>query len=244
MKWRLSALIVRLYDALLMLYPEPFRSAYRAEMRQVFQDCCRASGTWADLLRLWLHCSGDLLVNVIAERLRQMTRLRFWADLLAKLAALLAFGLSNLFLMGVVFWISLAYLMPWELTLPPPGTLAETINNFFLNHETSFLLPILLVLVCEFLALRHNLRARRLRLIWVFALMNALIASLSLLLSWVGRIAAQALIYDAPDALNDPNLNTVCLYGGLMILIGVGLVYLYFSRTALPGRSVLRADQA
>lgn len=227
---------VKVYDELLRLYPEPFRSAYRAEMRQIFQYRCDSiyhKQGWAALLRWWISCAGDLLINVTAERLHRMRHPQWWFGVLGGIGGLIAFAASNLLLAAVIALFSLFFLMPWELTLPPPGTLAETINNFFLDSLWAFAVPVLLAFGCEYLALRHYVKAqhfRIVRLFWTFALFNAVAAGSIVLLSTLGRVAAERFITDDPAALNDPNFNTTCLYGGLFLLAALYLLYLCLAR--------------
>jgi hypothetical protein len=77
---------VRLYRALLMLYPRAFRRSYREPMVQLFGDCVRTAGA-----RVWLRAIPDLVRTVPAQRIEAvMARLRPSARVAAIL--LIVFG--------------------------------------------------------------------------------------------------------------------------------------------------------
>jgi len=61
---------VKVYQALLVVYPDKFQQEYGSQMLQVFQDCClrtiRQSGT-NGMLRLWAITLLDLVQSVISE---------------------------------------------------------------------------------------------------------------------------------------------------------------------------------
>src|SRR5437763_9646223 len=61
---------VRIYRALLLLYPRSFRREYRESMLQLFGDCERDRGA-----KVWLRAVPDLVITVPALRLEAvMTR--------------------------------------------------------------------------------------------------------------------------------------------------------------------------
>ena len=63
---------VRLYRAVLVLYPRTFRRNYREPMVQLFGDCVRTAGA-----RVWLRAIPDLLRTVPTQRIEAvMARLR------------------------------------------------------------------------------------------------------------------------------------------------------------------------
>src|SRR5258707_3053847 len=60
----------RIYRALLLVYPAPFRREYGAQMAQVFHDACRDAQRRRGphgLLALWLATLGDLAASAWAE---------------------------------------------------------------------------------------------------------------------------------------------------------------------------------
>ncbi|HLZ64095.1 MAG TPA: Stp1/IreP family PP2C-type Ser/Thr phosphatase [Ktedonosporobacter sp.] len=63
----------RLYRAMLILYPKPFRQIYTQEMVQTFRDCCREAlqdgETWK-FIHLWSFVLYDLLITACNERIR------------------------------------------------------------------------------------------------------------------------------------------------------------------------------
>jgi hypothetical protein len=92
---------VWVYQRLLIAYPQPFRHVYRAQMVQVFRDCCREATTTdgkAGLLRYWLIAFGDLIVSALAERRREelhMTR-TLWIRI-GSLSAIIGGGIATIF---------------------------------------------------------------------------------------------------------------------------------------------------
>jgi hypothetical protein len=65
----------RLYNALLSLYPLPFRVRFAPEMMQLFRDCCRDAlekGEVAVLSAFWVSSLRDLVLSVLRERQRQL----------------------------------------------------------------------------------------------------------------------------------------------------------------------------
>ena len=73
-RWLLRA-SDRVYQYLLMLYPAGFRHAYKAQMAQLFRDCCRDAlqrGGIARVTVLWLTAFADLAINVPGEQVLTM----------------------------------------------------------------------------------------------------------------------------------------------------------------------------
>jgi hypothetical protein len=64
-------IVVRAYDALLRLYPEPFRSRYDAEMLLDFEDGLGAAATNGVLaVATFVRCAvGDVVVSLVRERM-------------------------------------------------------------------------------------------------------------------------------------------------------------------------------
>ena len=54
---------MRLYRALLTLYPKSFRAEYGGEMAAVFDLRRRAASGWAERMRVWLAEAGDVLAG-------------------------------------------------------------------------------------------------------------------------------------------------------------------------------------
>ena len=96
---RLAALSLAIYEALLVLYPKPFRRAYAAEMARVFRDTCRDSTRRdgvAGLARVWRVTLGDLLMTAWAERTEQDMRITRSA---------LYRGAGAVSLLGIAVWV-------------------------------------------------------------------------------------------------------------------------------------------
>lgn len=93
----------RLYRALLLAFPAPFRRAYGDEMARTFRDLCRdawGTGGAGAVLALWPGALRDLLLAASAEHVGGLTMLRLTSIL--SLAAPALFVLGNaLFL----FWL-------------------------------------------------------------------------------------------------------------------------------------------
>jgi hypothetical protein len=67
----------RVYNALLSLYPVRFRIRFGPEMTQLFRDCCHDAlekGEVAVLVAFWVAAVRDLLLSVVQERSRELTR--------------------------------------------------------------------------------------------------------------------------------------------------------------------------
>jgi hypothetical protein len=87
----------RLYRALLVAFPAPFRRAYGDEMARAFRDLCRdawRTGGAGGVLALWPRALRDLLLAASAEHVRGLTMLR--VTLILSLAAPALFVLDNL----------------------------------------------------------------------------------------------------------------------------------------------------
>ena len=87
----------RLYCALLLAFPAPFRRAYGDEMAHAFRDLCRDA--WREsgaggVLALWPGALRDLLLAASAEHVGGLTMLR--VTLILSLAAPALFALDNL----------------------------------------------------------------------------------------------------------------------------------------------------
>ena len=77
---------VRIYRALLLLYPRSFRHEYRAPMVQLFGDCVRDRGA-----KVWLRTVPDLARTIPSQRLEAVMSARHSASrLVAVLLAALA----------------------------------------------------------------------------------------------------------------------------------------------------------
>lgn len=185
----LIRLSVRLYAALLRLYPEPFRNQYRHEMQVVFRDQCRSAhrrrGKWG-VIHLWLRSLPDVIANACGERLTMLRHPK-------TRNAFLVLALGDLALIGS--WILLAWTMlgtvllldPWEFnySTQPAGTLEWSLGYFF-NTPVGRYGPAVIVLLLQF---RHLFVIGRAsgnhgKVVWIFALTNTLCA-----LALIGVIA-------------------------------------------------------
>jgi hypothetical protein len=91
----------RLYRALLIAYPAPFRHKYSDEMARTFRDLCRdawRAGGASHVLALWPGAARDLLLAASAERLGELSMLRL--TLILSLAAPALFVLDNFAFLG------------------------------------------------------------------------------------------------------------------------------------------------
>ncbi len=74
MRWWLADLSTRIYRALIITYPRPFRRAFAGSMTQVFRDQCRAASSRrgsAGVVRLLAVGLVDLLRGALAEHFGQ-----------------------------------------------------------------------------------------------------------------------------------------------------------------------------
>jgi hypothetical protein len=91
----------RLYRALLLAFPAPFRRAYGDEMTRAFRDLCRdawRTGGAKGVLALWPGALRDLLHAASSEHVGGLTMLRL--TLILTLAAPALFLLDNLAFLG------------------------------------------------------------------------------------------------------------------------------------------------
>jgi capsular polysaccharide biosynthesis protein len=73
----LLAALVRLYGALLVLYPKAFRRRYGAEMRRDFSELMREGleeGGATELVRVWAQAHSDLVLTALKERSTRAAR--------------------------------------------------------------------------------------------------------------------------------------------------------------------------
>jgi hypothetical protein len=95
-----TAWSARLYRALLLAFPAPFRRAYGDEMARAFRDLCRdawRTGGARGVLALWPRALRDLALAASAEHMGRLTMLRL--TLILSLAAPALFVLDNLVFM-------------------------------------------------------------------------------------------------------------------------------------------------
>jgi lipopolysaccharide/colanic/teichoic acid biosynthesis glycosyltransferase len=97
----------RIYRALLLVYPAPFRREYGVQMAQVFCDCCRdayrRSGR-VGIAVLWTYTLCDLAASALDAHLSEEKRMLkrmidivfalFWLWMLAPLLALIAIAIK------------------------------------------------------------------------------------------------------------------------------------------------------
>jgi hypothetical protein len=71
---------VRIYRALLVMYPKKFREHYETQMVQVFRDLFREAYDrhgMPSVIDLWLHTFADLLVSALNERITERSQFMF-----------------------------------------------------------------------------------------------------------------------------------------------------------------------
>jgi len=71
---------VRIYRALLVVYPKKFREHYETQMVQVFRDSFREAyhhNGIPGVIDLWLHTFADLLITAVIERLMERSQYMF-----------------------------------------------------------------------------------------------------------------------------------------------------------------------
>ena len=74
-----GSMLVRLYSVMLYAYPRQFRLEYGAQMKQLFQDCCRdlgRAGSWRTVLKFSARSAMDWLTTAPAERIREVWAVR------------------------------------------------------------------------------------------------------------------------------------------------------------------------
>ena len=71
---------VRIYRAMLVMYPKKFRDHYETQMVQVFRDSLRdayRNNGMSGVIDLWLHTCADLLVTALNERFMERSQFMF-----------------------------------------------------------------------------------------------------------------------------------------------------------------------
>ena len=227
---------VRIYAFMLRLYPHAFRQAYGAEILQVFRDSYRdlhASGSRMGISIFWLMMLVDLIQNAWAERWQQMIQRRWVLDSMHTLGGLIAWVGTGLFWGWVVIAITVFLLIPWDLGYPPPGTFAESVNNFFeRGRQGQIFWPSMIILACEIIAfLRHliNRTYTLTGLYWRFTALNSIAIMLGIGLALAG-MGVSSLIFPNMDPWEgDQSYGVALVYWGLILMVGFTV---YFVRLA------------
>lgn len=230
---RATALAIRVYAALLRLYPPEFRQHYGADMLQVFRDSCRdADG----LARLWLAALADLLVNASAERAKQMLTRRWLRHALTNSVAGAAFALSSFMLAIAVMLFTYFLLIPWDEGRIPEGTLAAAVNCFF--ESDGILLPSFVVTICLIIAVTRVTRQRSYSAIRIynhFSLLNIGVTVIGAVVTQVSKIVIGRIFPNPPifeqgyGFTVDPAYGTAVVYCGLVV---IGAIIAFFVRLA------------
>ncbi len=152
---RLVTLSLAIYEALLVLYPKPFRRVYAVEMKCVFRDSLRAAiqrGGVAGLAQVWRVTLGDLVITALAERTERMEQdMKIARSALYRAASLVS-------LLGVGVWVlGLAWVMLNIVLLPQQQNPIVLIS---LQAKWSFF-------ALGFIGLFAWLSARRSALVWL-----------------------------------------------------------------------------
>lgn len=111
----LLAASVRLYGALLVLYPKNFRRRYSSEMRRDFEDLSREGieeGGGTELARVWAATLLDLVVTALEERVTMLVVRHSYLTISARTAARLTVAIS--IIAGTVVMASLAQTPQYE----------------------------------------------------------------------------------------------------------------------------------
>ncbi len=106
---------MRLYGALLVLYPKDFRRRYASEMRRDFEDLTREGleeGGRTELARVWATTLSDLVVTALEERSTMLVRRNAYLPLSPRIAARLTVAI--LLIAGTVAMASLAQTPQYE----------------------------------------------------------------------------------------------------------------------------------
>lgn len=234
---------LRLYTWLLYLYPKPFRDVYGAELLQIFKDCCReieGQGSRAAIVRLWLLVFPDIIVNACLERLRQMAHRDWWwgtAQTIGRLAGLLTMVISGALFGWVMMAITVFLLIPWDVGIPPEGTLAASINNFFESSGMYYGWSAA-ILACESVAFVKVVLGRRYSLsliCWRFTLLNLVATLIAALLAIAGMLAARAVFPNMNVWEGDQSYGVALVYWGLILMGGVTAFFVRQAWFAPPG---------
>ena len=223
---------VRIYVWLLRLYPSTFREHYRGEMLQLFRDCYRDvqhQGSRAASARWLLSTWADLIETACAERLQRMLRRDVWFGSLRALTGIVLLLASAVLLAWIVMAITVFLLIPWDLGIPPAGTLAQAVNDFF-ESTGLYYLPSLFVIACEMLAFARRLLSGQHRLTaltWRFTVLNLAVTLVSVLAAIVGMIVSRVLFPNVDPWTGDQGYGVALVYWGLIV---VGSVLWFFAR--------------
>jgi hypothetical protein len=220
---------VRLFAALLRLYPRGFRRDYDEPLQQAFRDGWRDAQRRDRLASFWLSTLADMLRSAFAERMSQMMNPRWWLTVLKFTAASVAYFLSWLFLVISMVIVTYFMLVPWD-EGTAPGTLAGAVNDLFSSNL--IVLPAMLISAFEVIAisrLTHRRLYHPISIYWRFTAVNVIVTVLSLAVTQLLKIVIGRLYPDLDIWVIDPRYGETVICCGLIIL-GVSLAY--FARLA------------
>ncbi len=230
MSKRLNA-AVKVYQALLRLYPPAFRQEYGEPMLQVFRDGCREAEKRGGMVRFWLAALVDLLRNAAAERAKQMLTRRWLIKALYSGGTGAAYLVSWFVLAFTVMLITYFMLIPWDEGVKPSGTFAAAVNNLVEGSHLVFV-PSMIVTVCEVIAMarltrRHIYSAAR---IWLhFFLLNTAVFVISAPVAQLSVIVIERIFPQPAPFVINPGFGETAVYSGLLIL---GAIIAFFVRLA------------
>jgi hypothetical protein len=112
-----ARLLMRLYRALLRLYPPAYRRAFADEQARTFADLCRAARGRRDLAALGLRGAADLLAAIAHERATEEWHMNRHTWLIAGLAIALAVFLGYIDQKMIEVQGTLLFLLPFGFLL-------------------------------------------------------------------------------------------------------------------------------
>lgn len=239
-----------IYQALLLLYPTPFRDAFAAQMSQTFGDSLRAAarrGGLPGIARLWRITLPDLLITALAERYEEITPMEQHA--LPRAAGLAGLIGAALLLVYAVFGILLLGNIASNQGAVYSRLLFDTRSPLFLPVSWAQTMAMPLAWVCIIIAicmLCVSLARRGGALVWAagsVALVGALmclLGSLSLVIgswnSWYYWHSAAAAYFSQVSGQPLPYLAGLDLFGRMVIGLGLLALPLAAGRSAASHR--------
>ena len=165
-----------------------------------------------------------------------MTNWRWLLAALRSTGALAALLASSVLLAYLILAITVFFLIAWDVGIPPAGTFAKAVNDFF-EHRNVFL-PALTVVVLEVIAFVRNLVSDRSAApYWRFTALNLVVTLISIIVAAAGMLIARLIFPNHDPWEGDQSYGVALVYWGLIV---VGAVIAFFARLAWIAPSGLR----
>jgi hypothetical protein len=140
---------------------------------------------------------------------------------------------SAILLAWIVLAATVFLLIPWDVGIPPAGSFAQAVNDFFESDKALF--PATLILLCEIAAFARGLLSRKRidRLVWRFTRLNVIVVVACTLSTAAGMLVARFLFPNRDPFVGDQSYGVALVYWGLVVVSGV-LVYVAYRAWTIP----------